>query len=237
MKPIVMKTQAIIVAAGQGTRFKTKIPKSLVLLRGKPIFVHTLGVFAKSSLIDKIVLVAHPKYLSEFKNHVASFLGFHKIEIVPGGATRADSVARGLTKVDADTRIVVVHDGARPLLSKAILEGTIRQISFRCPAVTVGVPMKQTVKKVARRSLNVRETLNRDELWEIQTPQAFRLDVLRRAHRQHYQKTFTDDAVMVEALGIRVKVFEGDYRNIKITTQEDLLIAEAFFAEGAPPAS
>lgn len=222
-----MKVQAIIASGGVGTRLKTDRPKALVLVGGRPLFTYSVEVFEKSSIIDGIILVVPADHARDFEEAVKP-CGFKKLKkIVIGGRTRCDSVFNGLQALDAKTEIVVVHDGARPLIRPEIVDEAIRQGKTHGAAV-VGVPVKPTIKRINRQGMFVEETLNRDELWEIQTPQVFRKDILWKAYAQRGTEDSTDDAGLVERLGIPVKVVRGDYENIKITTNEDLIAAEAF---------
>ena len=222
-----MKTQAIIPAAGIGARLKTDLSKPLVDLCGKPLCVYALEVFEKSPFIDSVILVGHKERLAQLGDIVRRY-GMKKVaRIVAGGATRRESVANGLAVLDDDTDVVMIHDGARPLVSLQTI-GNAAALCQEWEAVVVAVPVKPAVKRVNKRDLCVEETLNREDLWEIQTPQVFKRDVLVRAHAQNKESSPADDAVMVERLGIKVKIALGDYKNIKITTQEDLTVAEAF---------
>lgn len=222
-----MKIQAIVPTAGLGKRFQARLPKALVPLQGKPIIARTLKVFEKSSLIDDIILVAPRKYLSFFKNIVHRY-HFRKVKkIVAGDTTRSGSVRKGLNVIDEDTDLIVVHDGVRPLLNRDTLHKAIKS-GKRFGAVVTAVPLKPTIKRVNKKGLVVKETLNRDELWEIQTPQVFKKKILLEAYNRAKGINPTDDAILVEQLGFKVKVLEGDYKNIKITTPEDLKIAEIF---------
>ncbi len=222
-----MNIEAIIPTAGLGRRFKAKSPKALVRLQGQPIVVHTLKIFEKSSWIDGIILVAPRKYLPAFREIVYRY-HFHKVKkVIAGGHTRSKSVKNGLKAIDADTDLIVVHDGVRPLLSQEILAKAIK-LGKRFGAVVTAVPVKSTIKKVNKKMRVVQETLNRDELWEIQTPQVFKKGILVKAYNTVKNLNPTDDAMLVEQLGVKVKVLEGDYKNIKITTPEDLRIAEIF---------
>jgi 2-C-methyl-D-erythritol 4-phosphate cytidylyltransferase len=222
-----MKTQAIIPTAGMGTRFKTDLPKPLVDLCGKPLIVYALETFEKSRAIDSVILVGQKERLPELKGIVEQY-GFKKVtQVVAGGKTRRESVSCGLDVLDHDTDIVLVHDGVRPLVSLKVIEGAVALCEKR-GAVVVAVPVKPTIKRVNKKDHFVEETLDREELWEIQTPQVFKKDILLKAHQQNKDSNPTDDALMVERLGVRVKIFPGDYKNIKITTMEDLVIAETF---------
>ena len=222
-----MKTQAIIPTAGAGARFQADLPKPLVKLCGKPLCAVTLAIFEKSPVIDSVILVGQKERLSEFKDIVGQY-GLKKVvQIIAGGETRRESVANGLAAIDDDTGVVLIHDGVRPLVSLQVIEGAVA-LCDQWDAVVAAVPVKPTIKKVNKESLFVEETLDREELWEIQTPQVFKKDILLKAHQQNKDGDPTDDAVMVERLGVKVKVSPGDYKNIKITTQEDLAIAETF---------
>lgn len=222
-----MKIQAIIPTAGLGKRFQAKLPKALVLLQGKPIIIHTLKVFEKSSLIDGIVLVVPSGYLPVFRKIIDQHQ-FRKVrKVIAGGKTRGESVGNGLRVTDEDTDIVVVHDGVRPLLTQDTLRKAIK-LCKRFGAVVTAVPVKSTIKRVHKKTRVVQETLKRDELWEIQTPQIFKKKILLKAYNTVKSFNPTDDSMLVEQLGVKVKVLEGDYRNIKITTPEDLKIAQMF---------
>lgn len=218
-----MKVQVIIVAGGSGKRFKSKLPKSFVLLKGKPVIAHCLSVFEKSRLIDSVVIAGHKDHLGRFQKVCGSFKKARII--VPGGITRSASVECGLAAVDADTDIVLVHDAARPLIDTGMIERLLGAL-LKSKAAIVAVPVKATIKKVNAKTLVVEETLRRDQLWDVQTPQAFHKDTLIKAHIRKFKGEATDDAMLVEQMGIKVKVVMGDYRNIKITTPEDLDLAK-----------
>ncbi|HBR14900.1 MAG TPA: 2-C-methyl-D-erythritol 4-phosphate cytidylyltransferase [Candidatus Omnitrophica bacterium] len=225
MKLPVLKTQAIMPAAGLGTRLQAAVPKPFVLLDGEPIFIHTLKVLAECPGIESIVVVAPPDHLSRFEETIQRCHFQKTVKVVGGGATRTESVFNGLAAVDADTEMVVIHDGARPLIKLSVIEEAVK-LCRESGAVVVAVPVKPTIKKVHPASLLVEETLNREELWEAQTPQVFKKEILMKAYEEHGEDPATDDAGLVERLGREVKILRGDYDNIKITTQEDLLIAE-----------
>ncbi len=218
-----MKCAVIIVAAGSGTRFGSTTPKPFVLLEKKPLIVHSLTVFERCINIGSIVIVGHEDHLARFK---ALAKKFKKVSaIVSGGASRADSVKYGLAAVDGLYDHVLVHDAARPLIDIAMLTRIIAALE-RSPAVICAVPAKATIKEVDAKSMTVTRTLPRASLWEVQTPQGFKRSLLEKAHGQEFRGEATDDAMLVEHLGVKVKVVKGDYRNIKITTPEDLLLAQ-----------
>lgn len=221
-----MITKAIIAAGGLGTRLKTIHPKPLVMLNGKPLLAYSVEVFEKSPLIESIIVVTHEYHVLDVEDVVRHY-NFQKVErVIIGGETRSASVYNGLQEAGEETDIVVIHDGARPLLKPQTLQRAVEQCRSD-GAVVVGVPVKPTIKKVDLQSQLVRETLNRKELWEIQTPQVFRREILVKAYARKDVADATDDASLVERLGAPVRVVEGDYENIKITTNEDLLLAEA----------
>jgi len=222
-----MKTQAIIPTGGAGSRFGSEVPKSLVPLCGKPVCVHAWEIFGQSPVIDSVVVVVPEERIAECERIIEQF-GLKKIAaVIAGGPTRRESVSNGLAVLDHDTKIVVVHDGVRPLVSSSLIEAAVTACAKE-GAVITAVPVKPTIKKVDPKSFYVEETLDRKALWEIQTPQVFRKHILADAHQKNEEDDPTDDSVMVERLGVRVKIIQGDYRNIKITTQEDLLAAESF---------
>lgn len=222
-----MTTKAIIVAGGLGTRLKTIRPKPLVMLNGKPLLAYSADVFEKFPSVDSIIIVTHEYHVLDVEDVVRHY-NFQKVErVVIGGETRSASVYNGLRETGDKTDIVVIHDGARPLINARTIQKAIEQCKVHGAAV-VGVKVKSTIKRVDPLDLFVRETLNRGELWEIQTPQVFNRELLLKAYAQKGAENPTDDAGLVERLGISVKVIEGDYENIKITTNEDLVLAEAF---------
>lgn len=220
------KTCAVVAAAGQSTRMGG-ISKQLLPLAGVPVLVRSLQALEQVPALDEIVLVAPPDSLPEFSETAARW-GLKKImSVVPGGINRQQSVFFGLLAVPSGCRVVLVHDGARPLVSKKEIEEVIKAAG-EFGAATLAVPVKDTVK-VADPHGFVAETPDRKNLWLTHTPQGFLFDVLMEAHRVASGKEdlHTDDASLVEAFGHRVKLVAGSYSNIKITTPEDILIAEA----------
>ena len=210
-----MKIQAIIVAAGKGARLKSRVAKPLALLRKKPLISYSLKVFVKCPLIDSIVVAVNRRCLADFTRLIAGYRFLKKVKIVAGGKTRRVSVQNGLKALDEDTRLVVIHDAARPLIEVALVRRAV-VLGQKEKAVIVAVPVKSTVKKVYPKTSLVEKTLDRNALWEVQTPQVFKKDVILKAHAETKRKNPCDDALLVEDLGIKVKVVMGDYRNIKI---------------------
>jgi 2-C-methyl-D-erythritol 4-phosphate cytidylyltransferase len=220
-----MKVQVILVAAGAGKRLKSAKPKALVSLKGKPLVWYALKTFEHSRMVKSVILVVQKSLVNQFRALVDKSR-FRKVHVItPGGKTRSESVACGLRCLDTDADVVMVHDAARPFINERMIRSSLHAL-HTVPATVVAVPAKATIKKVDRTNLYVQETLARDTLWEIQTPQTFRKDVLVKAHAAKNSVEPTDDAMLVEDLGMPVKIVRGDYRNIKITTAEDLALAE-----------
>lgn len=218
-----MKTEVIVVAAGAGKRLNAKVPKALVLLKGKPLVAYSLKVFENHPGIDSVVLVGVAGHIPQFVR-MARF--FKKVRaVVVGGSKRSDSVKCGLKKVSPDTDIVLVHDAARPFIENVMINRLLGALKKNKAAI-VGVPLKFTVKKIDRKTLDIQETPPRELLWEAQTPQGFHKDILVKAYAKKFKGEATDDAMMVERMGTRVKIIMGDYRNIKVTTPEDIILAQ-----------
>ena len=226
------KADAIIVSAGRGHRLKEAPKKQFLPLAGKPILMHTLAKFETSPLIRSIVLVVGQEDLDYCLKEIVQKYQCQKItQIIPGGRERQDSVRNGLKTLADDTEIVVIHDGVRPFVTREMVEDSIRGAK-RLRAVVLAMPVKETVKMVNADGI-VLKTLERESLWQIQTPQAFQAEIIREAYRRATEDGFvgTDDASLVERLGTPVHILPGSYTNIKITTQEDLLWARLFLRE------
>jgi 2-C-methyl-D-erythritol 4-phosphate cytidylyltransferase len=220
------KLGVVIVAAGKGSRMRTAESKQYLLLGQKPILVHTLQLFQNIHEVDEIILVVGEMDVERCRGYVEDY-GLSKVSSVQGGgAERQDSVKRGLDSLNRDTEWVLVHDGVRPFVNIEHVFGCIRKAKEQDAAV-LAVPVKDTIK-VVNAAKQIQSTPDRRSLWAIQTPQAFRLSLLKEAHEQAERDSFigTDDAMLVERLGVTVHVVEGDYYNIKITTPEDLPWAE-----------
>jgi len=222
-----MSCSVIIAAAGQGKRMNAGMNKQFIRLKGKPLLVHTLEKFSNIAWIKEIIVVAQAKDIPAIKELVASYqLAVDKI--VVGGDERQDSIANGLAHVTAEW--VMVHDGARPFVTKSLLIKLFNAAKDK-KAVVLGTAVKDTIKIVDAKGV-ITTTPDRKSLWAVQTPQAFHLSILKEAYRFAKEKGFlgTDDASLVEKIGYKVHVIEGDYRNIKITTPEDLVVADAILA-------
>lgn len=224
---------ALIPAAGMGKRMGASINKQYLELDGLPIVARTISVFEESPLIEAIYLIIPAEEIPYCREHVVSACGFRKVvAIVPGGRERQNSVMNGLNAMRqnvSDDDVVLIHDGVRPLITPQLLRESI-DVARNSDGALVAVPAKDTIKTV--RDGFVIDTPPRDLLWQAQTPQSFRFAVIYDAHRAAEQEGFmgTDDASLVERRGGIVRVVRGDYRNIKITTPEDLVLAEAFLA-------
>jgi 2-C-methyl-D-erythritol 4-phosphate cytidylyltransferase len=215
------RVTAIVVAAGAGLRMGG-IDKLFADVGGMPLLARTLAAFEACPSVDQIILVASEANLDRCWKLVKSY-GFKKVtELVPGGARRQDSVQQGLDQVK-DSRWVLIHDGVRPFIDDAVIAAGIEAAREHGAAVAA-VPVKDTIKVVNAEHL-VRNTPRRETLWAAQTPQVFRIDVIRAAYRDAFGDV-TDDAMLLERLGQPVKVYQGSYENIKITTPEDLDLAE-----------
>jgi 2-C-methyl-D-erythritol 4-phosphate cytidylyltransferase len=221
---------AIIAAAGAGTRMASDRPKQFLLLAGTPVIFHTLNVFEQCDSIDEVIVVLPAEESAGFLSLAAKF-GVRKLaRVVPGGATRADSVKRGLMAIrSATAEIVVVHDGVRPFVTVEEIDATIAAAKVDGAAILVA-PVTDTIKQV--RDEAIVKTLDRGTLRRALTPQCFRYELLREAYQNAdvNDPSLTDESALVEQLGKRVSIVEGSARNIKITTAEDLAIAEAILA-------
>lgn len=222
---------AVIPAAGQGRRMNAPINKQYLTLNGKPILAHTLEVFEKSELIYEIILVVNENEFKICRHQVLKPNHFSKVKLVKGGQTRQESVYQGLKAVSAQADLVMIHDGARPLLQEAVIFQSILK-TMEYGAATVGVPAKNTIKMIDEKGMVI-STPQRESLVEIQTPQTFKADLIRQAHEKALADGFvgTDDASLVEALPHPVKIVTGHYTNLKITTPEDLIIAESILKQ------
>ena len=224
---VTMKTVAIIPAAGSSKRMQNKISKQYLLLEGIPVLARTLGIFQRSPKIDEILLIVPKRDVGFVRNDIVDRYAISKVSnILAGGRERQDSVRNGIDALGGDHDIVVIHDGVRPFISEELVHLAILEAS-RSQAVTVGVPVKDTVKSVDGHGTVV-ETLNRNHLWLTQTPQAFERDVIKKAYEAAYRDNYygTDDAALVERIGVKVMMIRGSYDNIKITTNDDIMLAE-----------
>ena len=226
---------AIFPAAGKGKRMQAGMNKVLVELEGVPILVRTLARFSRCQAVDRLVVVvaAHEgDFVTDMLTGADREFGLKPWQVTAGGSERQYSVWNGIQAVQgaADDDIILVHDAARPLVSEKTILETIRVAEAKGAAIAA-VPAKNTIK-LCNAAGEVVETPDRSRLWEVQTPQGFRRDILVKANQQAVAEGFlgTDDASLVERLGWKVHIVESDYRNIKLTTPEDMVIAKAFLA-------
>lgn len=225
---------AIVLAAGKGTRMNSKIQKQFLEVEGKPVIYYSLKCFQESPLIRDIILVTGEESLSYCREEIVKKFGFSKVKkVTAGGKERYDSVYAGLCACD-NTDYVLIHDGARPFVTEEILERTCLSVK-ETGACVVGMPAKDTIK-ISDRNKMVESTPAREKVWLVQTPQAFRYSLVKESYESIRCKDMsgiTDDAMIVEQeSGVKVALVHGSYENLKITTPEDLIIAEAFLRCG-----
>lgn len=226
------KVSVVITAAGKGTRMKSDINKQYMEIGGIPVLARTVSIFQQCKAIDDIVLVVNEEDIDYCRAKIVERYNLSKVsELIGGGAERQKSVYRGLCVVGKNSELVLIHDGARPFVSdKNIIDCIAAARVYR--ACGVGVRLKDTVK-ICDDNGFVASTPERSSLWSIQTPQGFAFDTIMTAHEKAIADNYagTDDMVLVERIGIPVKIVEGDYQNIKITTPEDLVVGKAIAAK------
>jgi 2-C-methyl-D-erythritol 4-phosphate cytidylyltransferase len=214
---------AIIVAGGSSTRMGGDVPKQFLLLKGRPVLMHTIEAFHHSNIQPQIIVVLHAGYHAHWEELCVKYNFTIPHQLVSGGETRFHSVKNGLDAVpDDDEALIAVHDAARPLTSAAIIEESYKNALKYGNAVTA-VKSRDSIRQ---KKDDVSVNLPRDEIYLVQTPQTFQSAQLKKAYLQPYTDKFTDDASVVEQTGIPIHIIEGSYRNIKITFPEDIAIAE-----------
>jgi 2-C-methyl-D-erythritol 4-phosphate cytidylyltransferase len=231
-----MKATVLIPAAGAGRRMGGAISKQYLELAGKPILAHTLTLFENHPQIENIYPIVPANDIAYCQQHIIDRYGFNKVHrIIAGGAERQDSVRNGLRALAEDGfnqphRTILIHDGARPLFDCKLLSALIEVVE-KSGACTIGVPVKDTIKNVENSTIT--GSPDRDRLWQAQTPQGFQYHFIKEAFDQADADGFiaTDDASLLERLGHPVQMLEGDYRNIKVTTPEDILVAIALLGD------
>ena len=223
-----MKVGAIIPAAGRGKRIGASVPKQFLEIQGRPLLHHTLTVFASCKLIDYVVLVMPRADVDEMGE---DWLNKYEIvrQVVVGGEKRQDSVYNGFSSLEEGTDIVVVHDGVRPFTTPQMITATVEAAQQHGAAITA-IPVSDTVKQAADGF--VKQTVSRDGLWRVQTPQAFQHGLLQQAFKKAKKDSYygTDEGSLVEYLGERVKIVPGSELNIKITRKEDLALGESLLS-------
>jgi 2-C-methyl-D-erythritol 4-phosphate cytidylyltransferase len=218
---ILKSNYAIIVAGGAGTRMQTAVPKQFLLLNGLPVLMHTIQAFSNSSTNPAIIVVLAAGYHDYWKGLCAEHCFTIPHQLVSGGQTRFQSVKNGLGLVSGDA-VIAVHDAVRPLTSTVIIDDAFNYASKHGNAV-VAVQSRDSIRQQKNGKTSA---LIRDEIYLVQTPQVFKSEILRLAYEQDFRPDFTDDASVVEQLGININIVPGSYTNIKITFIEDIAIAE-----------
>ncbi len=219
--------KVVIAAAGTGSRMGSNINKQYMLLKGKPVLYHAVSTFNQMDLVEEIIVVAHPEEVDYCQKNIIDKYNLTKVtKVIPGGSQRQESVWQGLQNLSKDTHLVAVHDGARPLIYPELIL-KIYHAANKYGAAIPGVLAKDTLKTIDENGF-VRETLDRSRIIAVQTPQIFNYSRLVKAYQAAYQDNFigTDDASLYEKYIDQVKFVMGDYHNLKITTPEDLVVAE-----------
>jgi len=219
----------VIAAAGLSQRCRGE-DKLFYRINGKPVLAHTIDAFQKCKLINDIIIVTHEDKLSSVSEMCVEF-GFDKAtKVIVGGATRPESVLYGIYAASSKAKLIAIHDGARPCIDTDLIERTIK-LAAKCNAAAPAVSINSTVKRISANVIT--ETIDREGLFEIQTPQIFRTDLIKAALTKAIKKGFdiTDDCMAVEKIGFLVHTVEGSRRNIKITDKNDLSIVESYLSE------
>ena len=218
-----MFTTAILLAAGKGLRFKSRVSKPLIKLGARPLIIYSLEALSSNPDIKEILVVVN----AVNEKGIAAVLKNHSVKkvtrIVKGGLRRQDSLGNALKFADNRSKLILIHDAARPFISRKIISDVIKA-AHKSSASVSAVPVKATIKEGVGGV--VKKTLNRDLLWEIQTPQVFNKDLIIEAYRRFGKNNVTDDASLVEKMGKKVILVTGSYFNIKITTPEDMIFAQ-----------
>jgi 2-C-methyl-D-erythritol 4-phosphate cytidylyltransferase len=218
---------ALIVAGGKGTRIKSKLPKQFLELKGKPILIHTLEAFYRYSENITIILVLPEDDFAIWNDICKKYNFTRPVILQKGGETRFQSVKNGLEKIEGNG-LVAIHDGVRPLVSEDIIGASFRLAAVHQSAVAA-VRLKESIRMTDQDNT---KAMDRSRFRLIQTPQTFSIELIKQAYQLKEDPTMTDDASVVEKLGHTISLFEGSYENIKITTPEDLIVAEALIKKG-----
>lgn len=215
---------AVILAAGSGRRLNAPVEKPLVGIGGKPVIFYSLALFDKHLDIDEIIVVVNAQNKQAIAKVIKKY-SFKKIKaLCLGGRRRQDSVYAGIKAASLSCDWILIHDCARPFVSSKLITKVV-SAAEKTKAAILGVPVKATIKSIKNGGI-VDRTLDRNNLWEIQTPQVFKKELILKAYNRYIKEDFTDDASLVEKLGAKVKIVQGSCENIKITTKEDLLFAK-----------
>lgn len=218
-----MQEHAVIVAGGKGSRMNSAVSKQFMVLHGIPVLMHTLKAFFDYSPRLNIILVLPKEEIPVWHDLTDRFGFSYPLTLTPGGTTRFRSVKNGLDAIAADEGLVAIHDGVRPLISKDIIGASYRLAAVHGSAVAA-VRLKESIRITDQ---DTTKAVDRSDYRLIQTPQTFDLCLIRKAYNIEEEASFTDDAGVAEKSGHKISLFEGSYKNIKITTPEDLVIAEA----------
>lgn len=218
-----MKEYAIIVAGGKGTRMKSTVSKQFIELKGLPILMHTIKAFFDYSKELKVILVLPPDEIEIWNKLVKKYSFNYEVQLTTGGESRFQSVKNGLQSIAEDSGLVAIHDGVRPLVGKDIIGASYRLAAVHQSAVAA-VRLKESIRITDQ---DTTKAVDRSDYRLIQTPQTFDLGLIKQAYEIKEEASLTDDASVAEKSGHKISLFEGSYKNIKITTPEDLIIAEA----------
>lgn len=221
-----MRKFAVIVAGGSGTRMGLSTPKQFIILHDKPILMHTLEIFNRYDAQIEIILVLPEHEMGKWKQLCDKFFFHTPHQLVAGGESRTESVRNGLDAIQEAEGLVAIHDGVRPLISTEIIGSSFTEAEEKGNAI-VSVPLKDSIRW-SKEGEN--QAVNRSDYCLIQTPQTFKLSLIKQAYQTLGTQSLTDDASVLEANGAKINLIPGDYRNIKITTPEDLRVAEALWS-------
>jgi len=222
-----VKYFAIIVGGGSGSRMLSEIPKQFMLLRGRPVLMHTIEAFHKSDYNPEIIVVLNVDFHQYWENLCVLHNFSIPHQLVKGGTHRFDSVKNGIKAIKSKA-IIAIHDAVRPLLSSQLIDRSFQEASLSGNAVTAIKSRDSVRQQIGKHTI----PLNREEIYLIQTPQAFSSDIIKKAYRQEFRNEFTDDASVAEHSGIKINLIEGEYRNFKITFPEDIRLAEIYLNPG-----
>ena len=226
------KNVAIVLAAGKGSRMNSTENKQFLMINGKPMLFYSLRACDETSCIDQVIVVAAEGEEERIREEVIEKYGIKKVRtIVQGGKERVDSVYNGIRAIEGACNYVFIHDGARPCVTAEIFDNAYSSVK-KYGACVIAVRQKDTVRRVSPENGMAEELLDRSDLWNMQTPQAFSCEIIKKAFQKYYEldlKGATDDASVVEdALGYPIHIVEGSYKNIKVTTAEDIAVAEVY---------
>lgn len=221
------RVTAIILVAGNSTRYGQNRNKNFEMLHGKTVLEYSLEAFQENAYIDTIIIGAKQEEILMIQNIIAKEERNKPIDIVVGGKSRQETVHNCIKQTKAD--IVIIHDGARPVIQQNYINQCIEAMK-ECKGVTVGVPSKDTIKVTDENNFVV-QTTQRSNTWIVQTPQCFEREILLAMHEKYQEEEVTDDCMLLEKSGEKVKIIQGDYTNIKITTYEDIGVVENFIAQ------